>query len=174
MENRPRGVSNKARVPSTAFPMHRPREDVVTGLRIRLAETTRKIERLIGAIAGGVEDVPSIRAVLVGLERERQVLETDLVDATAQTMGPAEIGASVDALIDSMSSVRDVLAAGDMEERRGLVRTFLRTIEIQKKARRAILSWYRLPGGDGVSVKLVAPTGRDRTYIIQVRDFIAR
>ena len=137
----------------------RPEDGIVEALRARLAETQRKIDRLVSALAAGTEDLPSVRLALVALEREREGREAELAETTARAAGMGDPEATVNALLESLSRSRDVLAAGDVEERRGLVRMFLRGIEIQKRARQAILSWYRLQTGDTVSLKLVAPRG---------------
>jgi len=45
----------------------------------------------------------------------------------------------------ALAKLRDVLEAGEPEERKGVVRTFLRGITINKKADQATLTWFRLP-----------------------------
>ena len=49
---------------------------------------------------------------------------------------------------------RDVLEAGNPEERRAVVGAFLAGIRVEKATRQAVLSWYRLPRLPDVSPKL--------------------
>jgi hypothetical protein len=137
---------------------------VVEALRARLAEARRKIDRLVAVIAAGTEELPSVRTALVALEREREGLEAELAEATARAAGMGDPEATVTTLLESLRRSRELLEAGDVGERRGLVRVFARGIEIQKCARRAIVSWYRLPTSDNVSLKLVAPTGFEPVF----------
>jgi hypothetical protein len=53
-------------------------------------------------------------------------------------------------MLEWLNRSRELLEAADVEERRALVRLFMRGIEIQKRVRTALVSWYRLPiGGNG-------------------------
>jgi hypothetical protein len=64
----------------------------------------------------------------------------------------------VDALIDALQRFPEVLAAGEPEERKAVVRTFLQEIRIEKTTRQAVLRWHRLPRV-GESLKLVELRG---------------
>ena len=144
-----------------------PQEGAVEALQGRLADTRRQIDRIVAAIGGGTEELPSLRAALVRLEREREGLETELETTTARMTPGEQTEAIVETLMSAVSSSRETLDAGEPEERKALVRAFLRGIEIQKAARRAVLSWYRLPQLeplDQLSVKLVAPTGFEPVF----------
>jgi hypothetical protein len=63
-----------------------------------------------------------------------------------------------------VADVRTVLAGGAAEERKAVVKRFLKGIRIDKANRRAVLQWYRVP--EDVRVKLVAVGGAelDRTH----------
>ncbi len=135
----------------------RPQENAIDTLRTRRAETRRKIDRLIDLAATGPADLPSLHGALVRLERERQALEAELAETTARRDDRRNVDGIADALIAALSRSREVLEAGDPEERKRLVRAFLREIEIRKPTRQAVLSWYRLPAPENLSVKLVAP-----------------
>src|SRR5262245_12381941 len=79
--------------------------------------------------------------------------------ATARTrpthvQGRADV---VDAMLASLSDIRKVRDAGAPEERKAMVRNFLRAIRIEKVHGRAVLCWYRLP--EASYVKLVAVGG---------------
>ena len=137
----------------------RPEDGQLEALQTRLTELRRRIDRLIDLAAAGHEEVPSVRATLVRLERERQGLETELTDATTRADSPANLEAMADALMGAFTSSPGVLATGDPEERKRLTRAFLHGIEIRKNTRQAVVSWYRLPAPDNLSVKLVAPRG---------------
>jgi hypothetical protein len=67
-------------------------------------------------------------------------------------------------VMGSTPKSRDVLDAGEPEDRKALVRAFLHGIEIRKATRQAVLSWYRLPSLQQLSVKLVAPTGFEPVF----------
>jgi site-specific DNA recombinase len=113
----------------------------------RLRETERKIARLVDALAAGPEDLPPVRAALVGLDVERQRLEGELDAAKRRTAGGgAEALESVlDELLASLGNVREVLGAGEAEERRTVVRSFLRGVRIEKARQRVVLEWFRIP-----------------------------
>ena len=104
--------------------------------------------------------MPSVRAALVGLERERERLERDLAAPQARDVtSPGGIGGTVEELVAALAKLRDVLEAGEPEERKAVVRTFLRGITIDRKAGRATLSWLRLPALQNVGLKLVELRG---------------
>jgi site-specific DNA recombinase len=135
-----------------------PNDGVAEALQARLDGIRQRIDRLVAVITAGPEDLPTIRTALVGLERERAGVEAELAEATARATRAEDRDATVEAMLECLNRSRELLEAADVEERRALVRLFARGIEIQKRARRAIVSWYRLPtGGDG-SLKLAAPT----------------
>jgi hypothetical protein len=80
------------------------------------------------------------------------------------------IRAIADSLIEALDRSRDVLELGEPEDRKRLVRAFLRGIEIRKSARQAILWWYRVPAPENLSVKLVAPRGIGLNRLRAVND----
>src|SRR5262249_36307362 len=110
------------------------------GLETRLAETGLKIDRLVDALASGADDLPSIRTRLAKLELERGSMEAELAEARNRTAGstPNELKTTVDALIDALQRFPEVLAAGEPEERKAVVRAFLEEIRIQKTTRQAV------------------------------------
>lgn len=133
--------------------------DPVPELEQRLAETEKRIGRLVGALAEGTDDLPSVRTALAQLERQRGALEAQLAALRdrAATREPNQLGQVVEDLIASLADMRRVLATGGAEERKAIVGTFLAGIRIEASAGRAILRWYRLPRA--VRVKLVAVGG---------------
>jgi len=140
----------------------RPQEGNIEALQTRIAEIRRRIDRLIELSAAGQEEIPSVRAALVRLEREREGLEAELTETTARADSVGNIDAMAATLIEALGTSREVLAAGAPEERKRLVRAFLHRVEIRKTTRQAVLSWYRLPAPENLSVKLVAPRGNAR------------
>jgi hypothetical protein len=139
-----------------------PGEDVpdpVHDLAARLAETRTRIARLVQALAGGTDELPSVRAALVDLERQAQRLERELQAARARAgdAAPAGVDAIAEALVHELSPVADVLREGEPEERKRVVRRFLQGIRIEKATRQAVLRWYRLPRAS--FVKLVELRG---------------
>ena len=129
-------------------------------LEARLEETNQRIGRLVDALASGADNLLSVRTRLAELELERRSLEAELaqtrrliVDSTSH-----EIEAAVDALIDALQRFPEVLAAGEPEERKAVVRAFLQEIRIEKTTRQAVLRWHRLPRVDE-SLKLVELRG---------------
>ncbi len=129
----------------------------VHDLDARLAETRTRIARLVQALAGGNDDLPSVRAALVDLEREAQRLERSLQAARARAgdAAAARIDAIAQALV--LGQVAGVLREGEPEERKRVVRCFVQGIRIEKATRQAVLRWYRLPRGS--FVKLVELRG---------------
>ena len=65
---------------------------------------------------------------------------------------------TVDALIGALRHFPEVLAAGESEERKAVVRAFLQEIRMEKTTRQAVLRWLRLPRVDE-SLKLVELRG---------------
>ena len=120
--------------------------DATASVATRLADVTRRIGRLVDALAGGSEDLPSVRARLGELERERRSIETEVGQARARAAAcPEDLEATIDALIEALDRLPDVLATGEPEERKAVVRVFLQEIRIEKTTRQAILRWHRLP-----------------------------
>jgi hypothetical protein len=112
-----------------------------------LGETRRRIERLVDALAGGPEDLPSVRAALAGLERQRGRLEGQLA-ALARQRRQAEaesVEATVDRLLEALADLRALLTVAEPEQRKGLVREFLAGIRIETRTRQAFLTWNDLP-----------------------------
>jgi hypothetical protein len=62
--------------------------DAAPGLATRLVDTRKKIQRLVDVLASGSEPMPSVRAALVDLERERERLERELSAAQAREVPP--------------------------------------------------------------------------------------
>ena len=113
----------------------------------------------VEALTTGSEPMPSVRAALVGLERERERVERNLAAAQARDVTPTGIEVIVHELGAALARLRDVLETGEPEERKAVVRTFLRGITINKKAGRATLTWFRLPALQNVGLKLVELRG---------------
>lgn len=132
-------------------------ESAAATLGTRLRATEAKIGRLVTALAAGTDDLPSVRTELAALERERERLEQELRASTARASAAADREGLVTELIASLANVRDVLDAGEPEERKAVVRSFLAGIEIDRAAGRAVLRWYRLP--QTAWVKMVAVGG---------------
>jgi septal ring factor EnvC (AmiA/AmiB activator) len=127
-------------------------------LESRLRDTQQRIARLIAALAAGSDDLPSVRGALAQLERDRERMERELVEAAKRaTAGTDARDEVVAALLESLSNVREVLATGAPEERKGIVRTFLQSILVDGAKRQAVLRWFRVPSE--LSVKLVAVGG---------------
>jgi DNA invertase Pin-like site-specific DNA recombinase len=130
----------------------------------RLSETERRITRLVGALAAGTESLPSVRAALVGLEQERDRLGRELAAARARAQnGAAALDSIVDELVAAVERLRSVLDAGEPEERKAVIRAFLRGVTIDQGAKRAVLHWYRIPRPDGGPVMLVEAVGIEPT-----------
>jgi DNA invertase Pin-like site-specific DNA recombinase len=127
-------------------------------LESRLRDTQQRIGRLVAALADGTDELPSVRAKLTQLERDRKRIEGDLAAATKRAAAGNDPRAEVVAwMLESLGKVRDVLVTGSPEERKTVVRTFLQGIRIDAAKRQALLRWYRVPSGP--SVKLVAVGG---------------
>jgi transposase len=126
---------------------------------------------VLGRDAGGVPHwnatfldfalrLPSIRAALAALERERVRIAARLAEeASRPTTDRDALVAQllVAQLIGSLSNAREVLDTGEPEERKEVVRSFLAGIRIEHAAGRAVLRWYRPP--QIAWVKLVAVGG---------------
>jgi DNA invertase Pin-like site-specific DNA recombinase len=122
-------------------------EPRLTGLLSRQAEVGRQIARLVDVLASGIGELPSVSARLVELERERSRLEAEVRagQARAATATPELRDEIVSRLLDALGRFRDVLAAGEPEERKAVVRVFLAEIRVEKATRQALLRWFRLP-----------------------------
>ncbi len=132
--------------------------DAVTALEARLAETTRKIGRLVDALAAGGDDLPSVRTRLAELERERLQMQEEIVRVRARPATKPDLAAALDTLVDALGRLPEVLAAGEPEERKAVIRAFLQEIRVEKATRQAVLRWHRLPRV-GESLKLVELRG---------------
>jgi hypothetical protein len=135
-----------------------PPGDAVEVLEARLAETKRKIARLVDVLTAGAGDLPSVTSRLAELERERGAIETELDRKRAVAGNPYDLKATVDGLIDALWRLPKVLTAGEPEEQKAVVQAFLQEIRIEKTTRQAVLRWYRLPR-IGESLKLVELRG---------------
>ncbi len=115
-------------------------------LGLMAAGDTAEIGRGIEALAGGPEDLPTSAAPWsVDLERERARLEAELLASGTRPDAPGRLQQTLDGLLDALHRVGDVLAAGTLEERRAVVRSFLAGTRIETATRQAVLRWYRLP-----------------------------
>jgi DNA invertase Pin-like site-specific DNA recombinase len=132
--------------------------DAVAALEARLAETTRKIGRLVDALAAGGDDLPSVRTRLAELERERLHIQEEIVRVRDRSATKPDLAATVDTLVDALGRLPEVLAAGEPEERKAVIRAFLQEIRVEKATRQAVLRWHRLPRV-GESLKLVELRG---------------
>lgn len=137
------------------LPTARSPEMAVADLEDRLRETQARIARLVTALAAGPDDLPSVRAALVELEPQRQRLEDQIREARMPRLGGERREELIEALIESLGDVRQVLGAGGPEERKAVVRCFLERIRVEKQAARIVLRWYRLPGTSFVKVVAV-------------------
>ena len=110
------------------------------------------------ALASGADILLSVRTRLAELERgslEAELAQTGRLIADSPSH---DIEATVDALVDAFQRFPEVLAAGEPEERKAMVRGFLQRIRIEKTTRQAVLRWPRLPR-IGESLKLVELRG---------------
>jgi hypothetical protein len=71
----------------------------------------------------------------------------------------AETSRIVSELVTALAKLRAVLESREAEERKAVVRSFLRGITINKKADQATLTWFRLPALQNVGLKLVELRG---------------
>jgi alkanesulfonate monooxygenase SsuD/methylene tetrahydromethanopterin reductase-like flavin-dependent oxidoreductase (luciferase family) len=87
-------------------------------LEEQLDRIRRKIARLVEVLASGPEDLPSVRGTVAALERERERLERDLdgVRVERRPGGQATLEGTVDQLLESLQSFRQVLQAGSPAE----------------------------------------------------------
>ena len=94
------------------------------------------------------------------LERERERLERDLAAAQSRDVtSPGGIEEIVKELVAALASLREVLESGEAEERKAVVRTFLRGVTINRKAGQATLTWFRLPAIQNVGLKVGGAEG---------------
>ncbi len=122
----------------------------------RLHTVQRKIGRLVTVLTAGPEPLPTARAALVGLERECERLERER-EATRSATDAKARDDMVKSFSARLASVRSVLAAGEPEERKAIVRSFIESIRVEVARGRIVLRWFRLPQDE--SVKLVAAGG---------------
>jgi hypothetical protein len=100
------------------------------------------------------------RAGRVGLERERERLERELTAAQAWDAKPdGGNEPNRERVVMALAKLRAVLESREPEERKAVVRSFLRGITINKKADQATLTWFRLPALQNVGLKLVELRG---------------
>jgi hypothetical protein len=118
-------------------------ERVAATLAATLRQTEAKIGRLVAALAAGTDDLPSVRAEIVALERERAQLERSLRQVASRPV--ADRDGLVTGLIASLANVREILDAGEPGDRQAVVRSFLAGIQVDRAAGRAVLRWYQLP-----------------------------
>lgn len=130
--------------------------EIVAALEAQLAETRRQIARLVDALAGGSEDVPSIRARVVALERDETRLASQLAEARAHADPEQTLHRAVAAMLEAFGAFRTTLERGEPEARKAVVRAFLEGIRIDKAQRRAMLYWYQLPIAAGAGYPLSA------------------
>jgi hypothetical protein len=78
-----------------------------------------------------------------------------LAETTARLNDTGNVDGIADALLEALSGSREVLEAGEPEERKRLVRAFLRGIDIRKPTRQVVLSWFRLPAPKNLPVKKI-------------------
>jgi hypothetical protein len=131
----------------------------VPALETQRAEVQRRIERAVQMVLAGTEDVPSLRAVLVALERERLRLESQLAAAREPHGDLGDLDTVVGAILAELEDIRSVLLHGEPEQRRELVRRFLAGIRIEKPTRQAVLSWYDLPRPPTNTIRMVELRG---------------
>jgi DNA invertase Pin-like site-specific DNA recombinase len=109
---------------------------VIPEIEARLRETERRIARLVETLAAGTDQLPSVRAALVGLERERERLGHELAAARARgSYGSGRVEVIADELVSALNRLRDILNGGTSEERKAVVRAFLHGITIDKTTR---------------------------------------
>jgi site-specific DNA recombinase len=148
----------KRRLEAVLSAEDRGEDGVIPELETQLRETERRLARLVDVLADGAEHLPTVRARVVSLERDRLRLGRELDQARARSeRGTRRTDVIAEALVNSLADVRRVLDGGGPEERKAVVRGFLQGIRIEAAKRRATLRWYRLP--QPLSVKLVAVGG---------------
>lgn len=112
------------------------------------AKLTRRLARLVEAVATADEVLPSVRAAIVEHEGEREHIARELVGARARRDAASAGGVEtlVTEMLESLGRVADVLAQGDTDARRAVIQAFLDVIRIEKgTAPRAITRWHRMP-----------------------------
>lgn len=89
-----------------------PDPDATAAAEIRLADVTKKIGRLVDALAGGSGHLPSVRARLGELEGDRRSLETEARQAGARAApSPENLEATIDSLIEALGRLPDILVS---------------------------------------------------------------
>ena len=132
------------------------------GLEQRLPATRRRIGRLVEALADGQDDLPSVRAALSTLERERARLEAELVVMKIHCGARDRLDRAVETMMGVLGNVREVLQAGAAEERKEVVRLFVKAIRVEAARNRVVLQWYQMPRG--AFVKLVPGAAAPRLH----------
>jgi hypothetical protein len=104
-----------------------PPSERLPALKAALADTDRRVGRLVEALAGGTDDLPSVRSAIGALERERARLAGEVAAVEAQTpsKAAATLQTTVDGLPEALHDFPAVLATGEPEERKAVVRAFL-------------------------------------------------
>jgi hypothetical protein len=74
-------------------------------------------------VAAGTDDLPSVRAEIVTLERERGHLERTMREVASRPV--IDRDGLVTELIDSLANVREIFDAGEPDDRKAVVRSFL-------------------------------------------------
>jgi hypothetical protein len=79
-------------------------DDAAVVIEGQLLQVRRKISRLVDALAAGPEELPSVRAALAALERERAGLEDRLARArlTVPPGGPGDLLATVERMLEAL------------------------------------------------------------------------
>ena len=87
------------------------------------------------ALTAGSAPMPSVRAALVGLARERERLERDLAAAQARDVTPTGIEMIVHELVAALARLRDVLETGSRRSgRRWCVRSYAASRSTKRRA----------------------------------------
>jgi hypothetical protein len=122
-------------------------------------KTRRRIDRLVEALTAGSEPMLSVRAALVGFEREVSPLSATWPPLRRVMSSPrAGLRRSWTSWWRRLPGFARSSRQGP-EERKAVVRTFLRGIRINQKAGQATLTWFRLPALQNVGLKLVELRG---------------
>ncbi|MFQ5960262.1 MAG: recombinase family protein [Candidatus Methylomirabilales bacterium] len=129
-----------------------------------LTDTKERLARLFQAVEAGGGEIRPLVARIKTLDDQRQQLEQKIERARredTQALGGLRED-SITEMLGWLDRIEDVLAEGNAEERKLMVRSFLAGIVVEKAKGRIKASWYALPtppGEGGLSVKLVAVAG---------------
>jgi hypothetical protein len=150
-----------------------------------LQDAQRKLDRLVDALADSSIPADEIKGRLGAEKARKTALQAELTKLE-QLAGIAglDIQHLKHTLRERVSDVIGLLGNHTAQARQMLRKLLTDKIELEPVGRgrergyrfRGALCIERLIGGEALqtSLSMVAPTGRDRTCIIQVRDFIAR